>query len=385
MSITRNAATQSPDAVAGALADHLRAHGGRYLETKGEVGVRLRRALRRSNATLYHFDLKVGDLVRGVVVKVAQGRRQHDPGGMGAALPDRLRQFPATSSPLERHRLEAATLARIEQHFSKQGDPRFGTIRLLDEIPELLAIVMEESADVGLDERLRGARRLHSGDGARGLDAAFQNAGAWLREYHGLHPLPATATRDAQRSDFHASVERHADYLTGAAARSRFDPRLRDAIHRAAEAALPRELPLAVIHADFVPRNVLVAPDRRVTVFDTRARWRAPAFEDLARLLVALRASRSQAWSRGVLYDGRMLDGFERALLAGYYDGAPIPLQAIRLFEVQRLLGLWVGAVHQLEAAAGRRRLPKRASLELWAGFFRRRIATLLGEAPGRG
>jgi hypothetical protein len=105
-------------------------------------------------------------------------------------------------------------------------------------------------------------------------------------------------------------------------------------------------MPLGLGHGDFAMRNVLV-DHGRIVVMDTRARWRAPVFEDLAQMIVALRANRPQLLSQGALFDGHGLRRLENALLTGYFGGSTVPRLEINLFIVLVLLDLWSAAVER--------------------------------------
>jgi len=185
--------------------------------------------------------------------------------------------------------------------------------------------------------------------------------------------------RATLRADFVASIDRFATYLAEAVGDRTFFERARDTVVRAAGTSLPERLPLATNHGDFVPRNILVGESDRVTVFDTRAQWRAPIYEDVARFLVALSASELQMLGQGWLYDRAELARYESEFLRGYFDPDAVPLRAVRLFECQRLLAIWVASAYQRAITGGLRKVRKSWVLGLRGRHLRRRIDSILG------
>lgn len=249
---------------------------------------------------------------------------------------------PRLAPPLaaeESYRLEYAALRAVEAHFTSLGDPRFATIRALDLLPEARAIVMLETPGRPLTRLMarvtRPARLVFRSD----LRPIFDAAGAWLHEYQRMPYGETVQTRLRRREELPLAAHSFATYLA-----PRFSSRVLDravAAIEAGAAALPEELPLGLGHGDFAMRNILVEAGGRIAVLDTRARTRAPAYEDLARMLVALRANRPQALTQGWAFADVELEGLEAALLAGYDRSGEISREAVRLFELLVLLDLW--------------------------------------------
>lgn len=375
-----SAGMEPTDGLLASFAGHLEAHASAWFESPGKAEVRHVRTQVRRNATLYYFDVHVGASRHSVVVKVPFGRRQ---GGSGARrarkiLPDELRILPISTSDV-RGSLEHATLERIHRRFAEDGDERFGAIRVLDHLPEAQALVMVCCPDPNLDDLFVRRSRLYLHRRSPRIEGAIRNAGAWLCRYHELPALQETADRAVLRADLLASIDRFATYLREAVGDPAFFERLRDTIRRAADSSLPERLPLATNHGDFVPRNILVGDGDRVTVFDTRAQWRAPIYEDVARFLVALSASELQMMGQGWMYGRAELAGYESEFLRGYFDGDAVPLRAVRIFECQRLLALWVASAYQRATSGGLRKARKACVLGLRGRHLHGRIDSILG------
>ena len=373
MTDRRRDAAPAREATAGELLRHLERSAAAWFRCAGPARVRHLRTQRRRNAKLFHFDVQLADASHPVVVKVPRlGQRER---AGRRVLPDALRVVPVPDAA-ERGELEHATLARIHQNFAGR-DPRFGAIRILDYLPASGALVMEACPDRNLAElyarRVGPLRRF----GPASLGPAPGHAGAWLRVYHGLPAPPGSRERSPLRSDFVASLDRMLDYLLEGPADAALLKGLRATLHARTHALLPERLPLVPVHGDFVPRNVLVGPTGRVTVLDTRAQWLAPAYEDIARFRVALAASDLQMAGPRTFDRGAV----ERAgadFLRGYFAEEKPPLGAIRLFECQRLLAIWVAAAFQHRSARGRRRLGKALLLRLRSRHLRDELSARL-------
>jgi aminoglycoside phosphotransferase (APT) family kinase protein len=377
-------AARAPQTAAEELARELERRAAGYFRADGAVRLRRLWKSTRRNATLFGFEARVNGSSRRLVVKLPRGRNQaHGPRtGSRRALPDALRVLPVSSED-QRSDREHTTLAWLHEHFAGLGDPRFGAIRVLDYLPEQRALVMEHCPDRNLADLL--SRRF----GPLGRLAAsvpgpaLRNVGAWLRAFHELPAAAGSRERVSQRSEFLASIDRMLDYLREDAADAVRLEAVRAEIRARAREALPEQLPLVTAHGDFVPRNVLVAPGGRVTVFDTRAQWRAPRYEDLARFRVALSASDLQLATPDWLCDRELPARCAAELLAGYFADETPPLCAIRLFECQRLLALRVAATHQRRIATGARRGAKAIALGLRTRYVTRQLDSLLGEDRG--
>mgnify|MGYP003489728146 FL=1 len=81
----------------------------------------------------------------------------------------------------------------------------------------------------------------------------------------------------------------------------------------------------------------------------------------------------------GWMYSGSELADYESEFLRGYFDQDEVPLRAVRLFECQRLLAIWVASAYQSSIAKGLRRVRKTRVLGLRGRHLQRRINSILG------
>jgi hypothetical protein len=273
---------------------------------------------------------------------------------------------------------EYAALSAIHRHFARLADPRFTAVRPLAVLPHERTIVMEDARSTNLARLLARCHRFAGRVNARTLQQALRHAGAWLRTYHALSPLVHTRIRHAERQEFLDSVRRTGCFLIGAVGH---DQLLRAAIERIAAVAgavLPPQLPLGLSHTDFAPRNVLLDTAGSVAVIDTLGRWQAPVYEDVGYFLMALRTGAVQMYSQGWWLPTPLLEQFERAFLAGYFEGASQARQAVRLFEAQSLLYRWVSISHGAHESMGIRRLMKRCRLVATNRFLAGQLKRLM-------
>jgi hypothetical protein len=344
---------------------------GYFSEFAGhETRIQLTAQRIRANSVLCAFlaSTDVGD--HRLLVKLACPRAATTATVQGAAN-SRPRLFPLPDSD-GKAELEFSALSRIYDHFSALDDSRFGALRPLDYLPDERALVLEHVPHRSLSHLLTRSCRvaLHPTN----LDAAFRNAGAWLREYHQLPGLAHTRDRHETRADFVESFREFATFLAAeCSGRSAFGTDAAQ-IESLANSMLPCEMPLGMSHGDFAPRNIFVGSGQRVVVFDTLARWRAPIYEDIAHFLVALKLSRAQVYSLGVAFNGTTLARYEAEFLHGYFENAEVPLGPIQLFEKLLLMDKWSALIDHYQRAAGVSRLVRRGILALWSHSIRRQL-----------
>jgi hypothetical protein len=358
------------------LQTHLRQNAATYFAdlAGGNVQVELLRPSHRLNSTLYEFQMSANSVRHAVMVKVPFSEKTAVLARHPRATSDERPRLSA-KPPLDwKSHYEFLALSTIERHVQGLEDPRFGAVRILDLLPEYSALVMEKADARSLNRVLLGASRFcRPGQNVAELDAAFHRAGAWLRTFHALRPLPHTQQRNQARDDFVNSIRDFTEYLAGSEDRSYFRVIRRTLTERSLR-LLPQQLPLGLCHGDYAPRNVLLDRDGRVCAIDTLGNWQAPIYEDLGRFLCALHASVPQLWLRGWAYNQHTLDRLERQFLAGYFGAAEIPFGLIRAFECQALLDRWAAVVHSGRAARGPRRWAKLLRCGWWRGVFSRHL-----------
>ncbi|MCH8829232.1 MAG: phosphotransferase, partial [Planctomycetes bacterium] len=340
--------------------------------------IRLRGVIRRVFATLYEVEISNGRQQFSVFVKETLKPETVDRDGFS--------EFPATISPRflptpDPQGFERASLSAIDRHFSALSDPRFGTVRILDNCFDGWGFVMERVPHPPLSRLLprtmRGSiRRLD-------LAPALRNAGAWLREFHVSKPPAHTQPAIDSSSGFLEDVACLQELLKAIGeTHGPFQALLRKLPDWAAN-VLPSNLPIGLAHDDFAPRNVLAAPTHAVTVIDTLAERMAPTVEDLAHFLVHLKGHKLQMLGRGLPFPARKLAALEGEFLRGYFGDDEIPLRAIRLFEMKAVVARW--AALRLNHLAGRRtRRLKQAVYRKWVRpFFLRMMRQLREDLEG--
>jgi aminoglycoside phosphotransferase (APT) family kinase protein len=356
-----------------ALVAHLEAHARSYYPDLGGAAprVELLRTRTRTNAWLHSFRLIGGERSHEVVAKVRRPRRR----------PLSEADTPLTPIVADDRKLECEynALAWIQRHLEPANDPRFGCVRVLELVPQLGAFVMESVPGTNLGGALDPILRGRVPELAPSLRQAVRNSGAWLAAYHRLPALPQTRSEPETSEAFAASL---AELVEGVALDrwSGIDPlALERRLVDRARKALPAELPLGLGHGDYRPGNLLAGPSGRVFGIDTFATWRGPVFSDLGHYLFSLKSARRQIYAPAGRRWPAALDEVESGFLAGYFAGDRVPIEAIRLFEIQHLLYRWSRAARAARwpGLAG---WGKRARLTLKTRFFRQLLERLLDE-----
>ena len=359
---------------------HLTANAAAYYPdlAEGSVEAVLLDVESRSASVLYRFELRGGQSRYPVLVKVPLLRREsHNDVNGNSRNKNRPRLVTLTPAH-EKVRLEYLALCEIQQYFDGLGDPRFGAIRAHDFIPEHQALVMEALQARPLTDRLSREHSFRVQRQRPALDTLFRNSGAWLHAYHRLPKTHDVSTRHETRSDFIAALGEYADFLAAETGnRAMFDS-ISARATRLAHHLLPEKLPLGLAHGDYSMRNILVGPGERVTVIDTLAKWRAPIYEDIAYFLVQLKTNKLQVMTQGLAFEREQLQRYEAAFLEGYFDGEPVPREAIQLFEVLLLLDKW--SVYPGQGSGGRsiRQMRERALARLASRYLGRSVMGLL-------
>jgi hypothetical protein len=334
--------------------------------------VRLRRLVERPRAVLYA--VHVGDRPARPQVLAKVRRGWSDSVREAGARP---RLAPSLLPAPEQTALEFAGLTAIQAVFGG-GNAAFGAVRPLDHLADDDTILMEYVAAPTLRDVLLRAGRFHPriGRGPR-LDheEAWRRAGTWLRTFQQRMPGDGLPARQATRDDVVDRFEAFSGFLT-----DRLGPRAAgEAVRSGARLAadvLPAQLPLAVGHGDYAPRNVFLLDDGRLAVFDPLPRWRVPRFEDLCRFLVALRMQGVQLHTHGAAYGAGELDRRERAVIEGYCGSDAVPLAELRCHQLLITLDKWAALVDSPS-----RSLPGRvrsASLRAAAGYLRKETGRLV-------
>ena len=365
------------DVLSQQLQAALRERVSRYIDVDDHRSVQLcqLRHTRFPNSQIYRFYIACGERSRHLVVKVPGARNSAQDAGRRIRQ-DRPRLFPKPDLATKAH-LEYVTLARIDQHFRRLNDRRFGTLEIFDYLEAQRALVMDEvSAPTLEDLLLECLKRKNGAQTLRRLVLGFRNAGAWLRTYHDLPPLGHTQVRHSTLDQFKGSLLGFAEFVVRAGTDPNLVNRIEGILRRCDDAVEPRLLPLGMAHSDYVPRNLFVGAAGEVTVFDSVGRWQSPIFEDLSRFVVAtdLLAARFQQLKAV----SELLGVCRRAFLTGYFGGDSIPQPLMNLFTLQALLDRWVGLLYSCRQARGIRRLAKQYRALDSASLIRSKVAQAL-------
>jgi len=326
---------------------HIRANVSKYYPNPegAETEVRLLSEQHRASSSLYRFEV-VNNLARYNILAKGIDLANNPKRVEITGIDSRPRLAPGPTDYRIKPWLEYTALKAIHEHFAKLGNPSVGTIRVLDFIQDTQTIVMDEHRDPSLRSLFAKANCLnHLRGRAPDLRKAFFNAGVWLKTYSTLPKVENVITRLPKRDDFNASVITFADFLSPIFADTSFFQRVEKIVIPATEELMPCELPLGIGHGDYAMRNILVGENDRVTAFDTCAKWRVPIYEDIAYFLVQLETNGLQVLSQGFAIDSRTLAAYQREFLAGYFGEAHIPIEVIRLFQIQSLLDSWSSQV----------------------------------------
>jgi aminoglycoside phosphotransferase (APT) family kinase protein len=333
---SRSLRGQEEDGVAGFSA-YLSAAASRYFPELRSTSTRvvLLRRVPRPESILYHYSIEDGTHSHRVIVKEVRPANRPDP----EIAFERPRLNPPAPTDEDKARREFESLARIHDHFTRLGDNRFGAVRVLDHLCDRQALVMEAVEGSSL-RRLVYRSAFPGGNDKELIKGSMHNAGIWLRLYHSMPPAPSTIARHTTRAEYIEFVVAATRFLSRHTGDEKFFGLIRDRLENVCQ-DLPESLPLGVGHGDFALRNVLVTPEGRIAVIDTRARYQVPIYQDIGYFLVSLRHNWAQIATRGALFERGFLDAMEQEFLAGYFGQDAIPRMAVLLFEVQAMLDIW--------------------------------------------
>ncbi len=324
----------------------------------------------RSNSRLLRVRLASAGACRLVVVKTHTGAYfERKP-----PIPFWPRLTPAPQTE-DAAASEYRTLLALHQEFTTRRDPGLTAVRPLDLLPDGRTLVMEYFRGRTLQAgSLRWSR-------AR-AEAAFRDAGRWLRRFHGTEGLAPEAAYRPRREDLVRDVHRLTRLLLEHGERDPVLRELADDFGPAVSCALPDDLRLVPGHGDFWPGNVLVGPEG-IAALDTHAWWRTPAQEDLAYFLTNFGASTVQVFTVGRFCPSRTAL-LARAFLGGYFDDQSVDMALIQPYEMLALLIKWGVAAHDRATAHGLRRLAKNAKIIPRRATLRRMLSARMAEIRTR-
>jgi hypothetical protein len=332
----------------------------------------------RPTCTLYAVHL--GDATSRPRLLAKVRRDGHAPARATGPRPGgrpRLRAEPLGARELTA--LEFDGLSRIRAAFDA-SDPRFGTVRPLDHLPAEATILMEFVDSATLRQRLIGESRLVRYATVRGRppasDETWANVGRWLSVYQSSGSTQERPARQGTRAEIVDQFHAYDEFLATRLGR----PHIADIATGGAQAAadvFPEQLPLAVGHGDYAPRNMFVTSDGRLVVFDPMPRWAVPELEDLCRFLVGTRLLGLQLHTRGAAFSRDQLDRYERQVISGYLDGAG-PTAPLRCYQLLLLLDKWSALVETTTGGGGWQSRLRATSLSLANSYLRAEARRLL-------
>jgi len=371
--MTQPVGQQSPD-VGEAIRCRVRERAGDWFPGVGAAPeIRLRRLVERPRAVLYavHVDGGARPLV------LAKVRRGH-PGRDGGAPPGARPRLATGSLPAaELSALEYTGLQAIQEVFD-HGDPRFAVVRPLDHLAGHDTILMEHVDAPTLRRLVLHGNRFsprRRRTAPSGTAAACRAAGSWLARYQRELAPEGRPERQATRTSVVAAFAAYDAFLGSAVGpRAAGDVALRGG--ELAGQLYPEQLPMAVGHGDYAPRNMFVRNDGRLAVFDPLPRWLVPRYDDLARLLVAIRVQGVQVHTHGAAFSAAELGAREDDVLAGYRAEQHLPLPELRCYQLLITLDRWCALVDG--PATGWRGRVRGASVHRASGYLRGEAERLL-------
>jgi hypothetical protein len=319
-------------------------HTHEWFPERPHSGIDVRLLADRPKGVLLTVHLD-GAAVPAALVKI---RRESGASPVAGTRP-RLRQEAATARKLTL--LEWDGLVAIQQACGET--PGLGVVRPLLLMRDEAGIVTTFVDAPTLRDVVLDLSRLRGGRGSRTeAVAGCALAGRWLRTFQ-EHTGPSDRpVRQGTRDEVVDRLRAYGEFLGSPAWR-----RLAGAGVELVTGLLPDELPVAVGHGDFAPRNMLLR-DGRLSVIDPLPRWRVPVYDDLSRLLVGIRLLGAQVHTHGLAFGSGLLDDLEEAAVAAYLrpttDRGPL-----RAYQLMILMDKWSASLdnprHDLAGRLARR------------------------------
>jgi aminoglycoside phosphotransferase len=298
----------------------------------------------RPKCRIVHLKVVGVDKSRTVLVKISRRSEK---------TTDRGTSRPRIVEPVRgalRFQQEASALTYLSAHLGRSHDLRIGAVRLLGEVEEWDALIMEKFIGRPLRSlALSPMAHLRRANRHRVL-TAFHNAGVWLRYLHDCPPPEHARVRHSTRSEWELATAAIVEYLQKTAGFIYLPLSMAQAIEAGIRRSLPAVLPLAPAHGDFGLRNILVAPENRVAGIDTLLRWIGPSFEDLGYFLTDLWMGRPQRELRRVGFAETWVNRAGHALLDGYFCGRPLP-RAVWAFQLITTIDRWAAMTERHAAS----------------------------------
>jgi hypothetical protein len=361
--------------------NHIREQATHYFPdlVPNQTDVQLVEKQERPAAILYWFKVKDKAQARSTIVKVPL--ENPDRGRAHARGLEKPLLFPRVEFA-ETHWLHYTALVSIHEYFTGMGRKEFGTIRVLDYLPQYQAVIMEESSDPKLSDLLLKESRLHSPLARYSLHQVFENVGAWLHVFHKMPKKEHMQMRHQRREEYIESISILTGFLANTLGERHFFEKIAAHLTEKAHEILPEMLPIGLGHGDYAMRNILVGPNSRVTVLDTFAKWQTPVYEDIGYFLTGLKMTYPQVISQGLMFGESQLMDYEQAFLQGYFGEKRIPYPEVRLYEMLALLDKW-SSVLIWSYKRSSKRIIGNAKATLVSLYFKKKTSSLMREITG--
>jgi tRNA A-37 threonylcarbamoyl transferase component Bud32 len=345
------------------LLDHISDSVARYYPEMSAARVTCTRVDVRPRATLYYFDVMDAASRQALIVKVATSAQSYP-------VDERRPQVTPVPSPAVRHHREYASMTTLESSISVAQPVGIGAVRVLEHLPDQLAIVMEQVPGRDLGAVLGEPSDVESP--ARIADL-IATSGRWLHQFHHMTIDHAFDHLHSSVDDFLASVREQTNFLGRELNRASYFDSIVGAVEDGVAAASSLRLPMGLRHGDYKPENIMIRSDGSVVGIDSVPAFRSVVYEDLAKFTVRLGLFASPLMRQHTMarslrpYAAAYRDGF----LSGYFGAERPHHPEVELYEVLQLLQAWSKRlVQQQLPRSGRSRLRRSTALVLAARYF---------------
>ena len=234
---------------------------------------------------------------------------------------------------------EYQALQSTYEYFGRRSDG-LNAARPLAYLNAFHALVMFEFPGATLRQLLMaGARHFGSGTHTERLHTAANSSGKWLQEFHS--GMNDATTQSYSADEFHDETASILNKLGKHGVPTRQVDQLSHLFDRAIEHLGVRDVTFSKSHEDYTTDNILFDPSDQLAVIDIKIRP-APAYLDLALLLVHPETYRAQFLSAGAYFSGKKLRGYRDSIMEGYFAGSAPDRLLLDFYCAKNILGKWL-------------------------------------------